>query len=253
MEVKVIPKIDKYKEVLKLYPPQLANKFLPDWYKKQKISNHLDTFKHFGGHPEKKVMGAKNCPAIQDYLTSGFIIPAWSNMFFTTSKDENGEKQQIWDTSIRKSYEDKIEYHIDDHPLQQTVYMNIGRTMDNRTLKLQLPYVFKVPKGYNIMYQDPFYHFRQDIRCLTGIVEADKWGTIAFPFEILKDEFQIEAGTPLVHCFLYKREDYNLKLNIEPYPTQEEYDQIQYALKKLHISGKTYRTAKENPYGQFLE
>jgi len=250
VEVKVIPKIDKYKEILKLYPPQSSNKFLPNWYKKQKIGNQLDTFKHFNGHPHEGVMTAKNCPAIQDYLTSGFIIPTWFNMTFTTSLDEHGQKVQSWDTSIRKSYDDKIEYHIDDHILDQTVYMDIGRTVDNRILKFQLPYVFKIPDGYNIMYQDPFYHFRKDIRCLTGIVEGDKWGSIAFPFEILKDEFELKAGTPLVHCFLYKRENYNLDLNIEPDPTKKEYDEIQLAYKKLHISGKTYKTDKN--WGSYL-
>lgn len=251
MEIKVIPKLKRYEKVLELYPPQLSNKFLPEWYKKQKISNHHDTFKYFNGHPDKKVLSAKNCPAIQDYLTSGFIIPAWTNIHFTTSKNKDNVDQQFWDASIRKAYDEPLDLHIDDHPLEQTIYMNIGRTVDHRTLKLQLPYVFKVPNGYNVMYQDPFYHFRQDIRCLTGIVEADKWGIIAFPFEILKEDFFIEAGTPLVQVFLYKRENQNLKLNISK-GTQEEFDEIQLALKKLHISGKTYRTAKDDPYGKFL-
>jgi hypothetical protein len=245
MEIKVIPKDERYKEVLELYPPQLANKFLPEWYKQQKISTHYETFKHFNGVPESKMINAKNCPAIQDYLTTGFIIPAWTNIRFHTSKDENGKLFQAWDSSIRMAYDEDINLHIDSHPLEQTEFMDLKRTIDNKTLKLQLPYVFKVPKGYNIIYQDPFYHFRNDIKCLTGIVEADKWGSIAFPFEVLKDNFELKAGTPLIQCFLYKREDLNLSLNIDTKPTQDEYDQVQLALKKLHISNKTYRTNKE--------
>lgn len=241
MNITVIPKLKRYEPVLELYPPQLSNKFLPEWYKKQKISSHLETFKHFNGHPDSKVLGAKNCPAIQDYVSTGYIIPAWTNIYFTTSVNDLGIKEQRWDASIRKAYEDPLDLHIDDHPLEQTLYMPLGRVADNRTLKLQLPYWFKVPEGYNAMYQDPFYHFRNDIRCLTGIVEIDKWGMIAFPFEVLKDEFVIEAGTPLVQVFIYKRENLNLKINARK-GTDKEYDEVQVALKKLHISNKTYRT-----------
>ena len=246
MEIKVIPREHKYKEILDLYPPLLSNKFLPDWYKNQKIGNHFDTFKQNNNVPQKnnKMVNAKNCPAIQDYVSSGFIIPAWSNFYFTTFTDENGEKQQAWDTTIRSAYDDNIYYHVDSHPLEQTKYMDIKRTVDNKTLKFQLPYVFKIPNGYNIMYQDPFYHFRQDIRFLTGIVEGDKWGSIAFPFELLKDEFKIEAGTPLIQCFIYKREELNLKLNITE-GNKEEYDEINSNFKKLRLSGKTYRTDKK--------
>lgn len=242
MEITVIPKAKIYEPVLKLYPPKLSNKFLPEWYKKQKISNHFEHFKYENGHSDtSKVLTAKNCPAIQDYVSTGFIIPAWTNIYFTTAKDSDGLDVQYYDASIRKAYNENIDKHIDYHSLEQTKYMPIGRVKGNKTLKLQLPYWFKVPKGYNAMYQDPFYHFRNDIRCLTGIVEIDKWGGIAFPFEILKKEFVIEAGTPLVQVFIYKRDNLDLKINARN-GSEKEYDDIQLAVKKLHISKKTYRT-----------
>lgn len=247
MEITIIPKLKRYEPLINLYPPQPANKFLPEWYKKQKYSTHLDSWKYFHGHKNSKVMGAKNCPAIQDYITSGFIIPAWTDIFFTTALDDEGKVVQYYDASIRRAYDDPINIHIDDHPIEQTEGMDIGRLVDNRILKLQMPYWFKIPEGYNVMYQDPFYHFRQDIRCLTGIVEADKWGYVAFPFEVLSTEFRIEAGTPLIHVFLYKREDYNLKLDVRN-GTEEEYAEIQTNLKKLHISNKTYRTVKDDTF-----
>ena len=244
MEIEIIPKLKRYEPLIEMYPPQLANKFLPEWYKKQKISSQFESFQFNNGQEDKKVMGAKQCPAIQDVVTTGFVIPAWTNIYFTTSKDENGEILQHYDASIRMAYDDPINLHIDSHPIEQTKYMNVGRTVDNRVLKLQMPYWFKIPEGYNVMYQDPFYHFRQDIRCLTGIVEGDKWGYAAFPFEVLKDDFYIEAGTPLIHVMLYKREKLNLKINARK-GTDAEYDEVQTAMKKLHVSKKNYRTSKD--------
>ena len=54
--------------------------------------------------------------------------------------------------------------------------MDIETTMYAQILKFQLPYKIIVPEGYSILYQDPFYHFRKEIKCLSGVVEADKWG-----------------------------------------------------------------------------
>ena len=35
MEIEIIPKLKRYEPLIEMYPPQLANKFLPEWYKKQ--------------------------------------------------------------------------------------------------------------------------------------------------------------------------------------------------------------------------
>jgi len=36
MEIEIIPKLKRYEPLIEMYPPQLANKFLPEWYKKTK-------------------------------------------------------------------------------------------------------------------------------------------------------------------------------------------------------------------------
>jgi hypothetical protein len=118
--------------------------------------------------------------------------------------------------------------------------MDITPTLDGTVLKMSLPYKIVVPEGYNIKYSDPFYHFRKDIRCLPGIVEADKWGYVAFPFEILSDNFVMEAGTPLIHCLVYKREE-PLNLVMDQ-GTQKDYDEMYADMFELFSSDKNYRT-----------
>ena len=70
MKIEVKPIQKNYEVFLETYPPQKSNKFLPDWYKKMKLGS-FDTTKGNGNK------NAKNCPAIQDYVNTGIVIPLW--------------------------------------------------------------------------------------------------------------------------------------------------------------------------------
>lgn len=234
MNIEVIPMKKKYEVLLDLYPPKIANKFLPEWYKKQKLVSMEDNAHNYwkGGD----LRGAKACPAIQDLVTAGIIIPLWSNLHFTT--EDNGN--QIWEFPAASAVDESIDVHISKHPPKQIEDLELEKTNVGEILKLTLPYWFKVPEGYNLMYVDPFYHFRKDIRCLSGIVEADKWGTISVPFEILKPNFTIKAGTPLLQAIPIKREEDKINL-VSRAATDEEYYDIKKARTKTELTRQSYK------------
>jgi hypothetical protein len=240
MKIKIRPIRKEYEKLLELYPPITSNKITPDWYRKMKVGTH------YGSFTTDNILTAKNCPAIQDIVTTGFIIPIWANLYFKTEYATNGNKiMQYWDITSRVNANDSVEEFINHHPSEQTEGMDINRNINNDTLKLKLPYYFDIPDGYNILYTDPFYHFRKDIRCLSGIVEGDKWGYVNLLFEILKDNFEIKAGSPLVHALIYKREDEKLILDINK-GTDEEYAKVRDDFIELFTTRKTYRTKNEN-------
>ena len=58
--------------------------------------------------------------------------------------------------------------------------------------------------------------------------------------EILKTNFYVQGGTPLIQCFIYKRNNEKLELNIRP-GTKQEYKDIDNKLKKSAISGVNYK------------
>ena len=123
---------------------------MPKWYKEQKYVSTDDTFfAHY--YKGDKVQGAKTCPAIQDITTYGFVIPLWSNLYFTTNED-----QHIWEFPFCEAGEEPIESHISFHPSKQIDDLNLKKLMNGDLLKLKLPYWFKVPEGYNILFSDPF-------------------------------------------------------------------------------------------------
>ena len=233
MEIKFIPKKKEYAPILKLTPPIPANQALPQWYKDLTRTEILSN-----GLTGKT---AKKCPAIQDTLSTGFVIPLWSKFQYATTRNDDGEIiAQNWHFGIGLATGEQLETHLDYHNPYQVKGMDITPTLDGTVLKMSLPYKIVVPEGYNIKYSDPFYHFRKDIRCLPGIVEADKWGYVAFPFEILSDNFVMEAGTPLIHCLVYKREE-PLNLVMDQ-GTQKDYDEMYADMFELFSSDKNYRT-----------
>jgi len=247
MKLTIIPIGSGYESFLNLYPPVQANKLLPEWYKNKKFSNQFEHWKHSNGYDAEPIT-AKNCPAVQDIVSTGVILPIWSRFKFTTNKNEDGISQS-WNFQAPYAVRDSEENHVSYHTPEQLEGMNLKTTVDGRLIKIFCPYKFIAPEGYNIMFTDPFYHYRDDIRCLPGIVEADKWGFVTIPFEILKDEFVIEAGEPLVHLYLVKRESKKIDLDVRV-GTDAEYKKNRDELVYLQSSSKNYRTKKGNIYSE---
>jgi hypothetical protein len=205
--IEIYPKSKVFENILELYPPQLANKFLPDWYKKNKIiTNKLDLYK------DNHNLHAKNCPAITEEITNGIIIPAWSDIYININ---NGSV--YWEVSLGKSISfDWISNHND----KQIKLMELNELQSTGILKFNSPYLIKTNKGYGTEFKDMFYHHRKNIRLLPGMVETDIWHEINFPFEFLyntkdiKTEFIIEAGDPLIMLKPYQKKiKYSLKVN----------------------------------------
>lgn len=241
MKIDVIPIKPEYSKFLELNPPVISNKVLPDWYKDMDIHDRYD---HWASEFDirHKPMNAKSCPAIQDILTTGIMIPAWSDIYIKTMRDTEGNiMTQHWDTTSRTAAQEPLQAHLNHHSFSQWEGMDLQVTINNKLLKILLPYYFKIPEGYNIFYTDPYYHFRKDIRCLSGIVEGDKWGAIAFPFEILQDDVHVKAGTPLIHALIYKREESKkIELNLRE-GTEQEYQDIKDMYFKRNIGYQGYK------------
>lgn len=240
MDISFKPMEERFEKLLELYPPLPANKILPQWYKDTKLGNKFDTFKNI------KPQTIKDCPAIQDFVTTGFVIRLWGHFYFHTEYDENNVKvRQVWDFTPRMYKGENIKDYVSTHGYAQHEMIELQRTLNGDVLKFKLPYTIQVPEGYNVMFVDPFYHERKDIRFLSGIVEQDKWSYVQFPFEVMKDSFMIEAGTPLILAIPYKRE--NEKLNLKILQGDDKYyKKVQDDIYELFLTTETYRSKNYN-------
>jgi hypothetical protein len=218
--IEIYPRDERFEELLKLYPPVQANRFLPEWYKKHSVKKRGT---EGTSQLNKNVRHAKQCPAIQDYLTHGVIIPAWSDIYLI--KDENNlEANWQWNMTIGMQIGDFT--WIDKQGDEQIKDIGLNAINDYGVLKLVSPYLWKTPKGYGIYFNDPFYSHRNNIRLLPGYVETDIWHQTNFPFEFLKDLNNVDkkvlfvkAGDPLIQLTPYKIDDVkkNTKFEVKNY------------------------------------
>jgi hypothetical protein len=183
-------------DVSEEYYPKSASKFLPEWYKK------TDSYMH-----GKKVITnnatngtIKRCIPVFDALTSGYIIPTYSDIFVT--KNENG-KSIFFNSSGPK---------IEHHPVTQAPHHPFMNQQDYP--KILNPWSIKTPRGYSCLFLPPLHGGNPYFSILEGLVDTDKFQMpVNFPF-VLKDvnfEGIIPAGTPMVQIFLIKNDHWKIK------------------------------------------
>jgi len=245
MKVTIIPRHDKLGHILNAFKPQLANRFLPEWYKKQNIQWD------FWDEPPK----AKRCPAIRDYVNDGIIIPAWSDIHFYKREDFSVK----WNITVANNptvavVSDKMgkfEWIQHQHH-QQTTGMELNEVKNYGTLKLICPYYFITEKGYGLEFTDPFYHHRRDIKLLAGRVDTDIWHEVNFPFEFYNDinkynehKLKINAGDPLILVRPYKKTDEKISLNVSDYDPEIAAKQEEQSIYYFGIGNDWQRFKKE--------
>lgn len=219
VEINIYPYEKEYQILSELYPPIPANKFLPEWYKKQSFSNEEKEFFKDTTKEESSNTHAKNCPAIQYQITNGFIIPAWCDIWIV-QVDEFNYKWKIAVGGL--DYVNKTgQKFLQQHLVGQDEFMDLN-VPKLGVLKLISPYLITAPKGYGVRFDDPFFHHRRNIKLIPGSVDMDIWHQVNFPFEyyyslesVENKKIIVRAGEPLIMATPYKKGDQhcNLKVN----------------------------------------
>lgn len=179
--------------------PQLASKFIPDWYKNMES--------YIGG--EKKPQGEgktgitiKRCMPVFDAMTSGYIITSPADVYVRVK-----ENVQYFEWSAL----DLIGFHpiaqAPDHPNRKP----------HAYPKWHNLWSIKTPKGYSTLFTQPM-HRESVFTILPGIVDTDTYtAPINFPFVVNDPNFEglIPKGTPIAQVIPFKREDWQMEIGSE--------------------------------------
>jgi hypothetical protein len=180
------------------YSPQPASKFLPEWYKK--TDSYVNGTKTISNNLANGTI--KKCIPVFDALTSGYIIPTYSDIL--VKKDPNG----------KILFYNSFGPHVDHHPIIQAPHHPFMNQYEYP--KFINPWSIKTPKGYSCLFIPPVHGGNPYFSILEGLVDTDKFDMpVNFPF-VLKDvDFEgiIPAGTPVVQIFLIKNLDWKMKFN----------------------------------------
>lgn len=189
-------------------PPELSRKNIPNWYKslpKGVGENNKKVFLDSVGFPNP---GLKTCAPFFDALSSGYMIKLHCDI----QVERNGEEVRMtWASPIKplSSRSEEIASHV-------PMISGFGPF----TQAWEIPYGFKVPKGYSIIITNPLN--RNDLHTFStsGVMDADDYlGPGAVPFALsLNFEGIIKAGTPILQLIPFKRDSWESKFISNPFP-----------------------------------
>ncbi len=164
--------------------PFSASRAVPSWYRKMKGVND-------------GIMSIKKCVPFLDSLTSGYMIPLPSDVFWNKEKQDFESNSFIHPVSMHES--------------SQTEEMYISENYYSNPFKWNSNWMIKTPKGYSTLFIHPLNRMDLPFYSFSGIVDTDRHPMIInFPFVLKKNfEGKIEAGTPMIQAIPFKRDKWS--------------------------------------------
>jgi hypothetical protein len=193
--------------------PRPAKHFIPQWFKDIPSSNS---------------MSIKNCPALPDYFSQGYIIPMWCDVRMSVEKNGNWN----WNTSVGKF---SWTSHSNDQLINHTDASFNG--VDGQFIfKADSPWQIITPPGWSVLQLPLFYHFNKEWSVLPGIIDTDIYHETnqQVLYHANGKEIKIKRGDPFVLYVPFKRSN-KLKHSISYTTEKNKLKTDQY---KLEINTK---------------
>lgn len=178
--------------VRKYAPIQPAGKFFPEKF--MKVDPLFEKGQHNIDH--KKTIRA--CPGITDYMSMGYVIPAWCDIEIHPTPDGMHIETRYSDPMYNDAY------HHDD---QLQGFMNEVFKVKG-AVKLDNPWFTWNKPGYSTMYLPMYYHEGKNWEAVPGVMDHDL-GAPQSPINIMLKEIKptiIKMGEPIVQVIPFKRE-----------------------------------------------
>ena len=200
--------------------PTPAKKHIPEWFKKS--SRYINESCPHDIEPcyDKETTGTnmtiKACMPVQDAASSGYLLYTTNDIIIINDKKE-GKLNIQWPQSDNSGV--FIEQHLSNQFKNSDKLINkcIAKSY---MLKFVNPWKISTSPGTSCYFTTPAYH-DVPFEILPGIVDTDSYPlNINFPFSIKipEDRLLIPKGTPFVHIYPFKREEWKMevgKMNIE--------------------------------------
>lgn len=222
--------MDEHTFVVKEHP-QPASKFIPEWWKK--ITPHINGDK-FDLTPAPNST-AKKCFPLLDSLTSGYIIPLWTDIL--VKLDTDGTPIVKWNVDVPV---------LDTWGYAQSKGFEIPEGYNSLVFKNLHNWSIETPKDYSCLITHPFGYPNLPFHTLTGIVDTDTLKTgITAPF-VIKQGFEgiIEKGTPMFQILPFKRDKWKSEIG-QKKPSEMFYEHEKLKTKIISSYGRFLRSNKQ--------
>jgi len=146
----------------------------------------------------------KKCMPLLDGITSGYIVPLWSDVYV---EQINDKPVMRWITS---------------YPVADTWAPGKSRGYDipegysDVVFKYLHGWIPKTPKGYSCLITHPMGYNSLPIRTIPGVIDSDELDTEANSPFLLKEGFEgiIPKGTPMFQILPFKRDNWESSFDV---------------------------------------
>lgn len=206
-----------YEQALENFAPVPIKKVIPDWYKslsRYQVDKELAFDARFlmDNNFQTVPQTVKACIPLRDYMMSGYVIRAQSDVLIKqeANNPNTGSTNWSWFASNPKLLS------VGGHSFEQLPIPLNGKK--NFYLKFRTPWSIQTPAGYSCLLYQPEMFFEDRFKLLPAIVDTDNFNLpIEYPGLITTTEksFMIEAGTPLIAVFPFKRENWEIEISFD--------------------------------------
>jgi len=186
------------KETVENWRPVLAKKIQPDWWKTMKVQESVRGVKS---------QTIRSCPAMDDWLKTGWILCANRDM-----------EVKVGDGTTFSLAQEPLQYFSSPtHPAGQVAnsfeYLPSDSAPTRGAFKMKNPWNIITPEGYSCLYLDPFLFQNKHFATWQGIIDTDSFNVNMDNSQIIfyprtDKNFIIKEGTPLCQIVPYRREDW---------------------------------------------
>lgn len=186
---------------IRVIPPDNRLNDMPPY-----INTQLNLPKWFRLIPREKG-SLKTCAGVNDFLTIGMTVPAWSNFYFKPNLET-----QFWESRV-----DDMSPPFGNHglnvmegfPFKSTGECPVTkvRELDNfQYPKLVNPWKFQTAPGWSTLLLPVYWEPNPNYEVLPAMIHTDFYPTINCVINIkTSNEFKIPYGTPLMQLVPFKR------------------------------------------------
>ena len=207
-------------ELIKEYvtEPVKASSTVSEWFKKApRFQNHekemvvdLDSGYHN--------LTVRHCMPFLDSMTAGYFLTTWTDIYVKREGDDVLISYQDSD-KVQKFGYGLVQY-------QKYFSSNIPTLAghDKFLYAWSTYWRIKTPEGVSCLFTSPLNHTDLPFTTLSGIIDTDNWsGSDVLNFAFKKDfEGVIPKGTPYIQIIPFRREEWNLTISNDSYPSINE-------------------------------
>ena len=195
------------KETLRNFKPVLAKSVSPEWWKKGKVAEVVN------GQVNKTI---RSCPAMTDWLSSGYLILANRDMLVKNGITDHDSDSMYYHTEDSETTHME-KYASQTHPTVQMHdafnYMSTSDAPVRDAFKMSNTWNITTPPGYSCFYLDPFLFQNEYFATWQGIIDTDRFNVNKDNSQIIfypkvDHSFVIKKGTPIVQIIPFKREEW---------------------------------------------